>query len=70
MWAAFLPVALTPSWQLEQFEVMPVCVKFAGTHASVEWQLPHSWVVGMWFVPLPVAVEPLWQVEQMPETWP
>jgi hypothetical protein len=69
MCAAFLLVAFTPSWQLAQFEVMPACVKFDGTHANVEWQLPHSWVVGMWFVPLPVAAEPLWQVEQVPETW-
>jgi len=36
MCAAFLPGALTPSWQLAQFVVLPSWLKFAGTHANVE----------------------------------
>ena len=47
---------------------MPAWLKVAGIQASVEWQVPHSAVVGMWFVPLPVALVPLWQRAQVPET--
>jgi hypothetical protein len=49
---------------------MPVWLKLAGTHASVEWQVPHSAVVGMWFVPLAVALTPLWHELHVPDTWP
>ena len=68
IWLAFLPSALIPSWQLTQLPVMPVCVKFAGVHAVVVWQVSHDCVVGMWFVPLPVAMVPLWQEAQVPVT--
>ncbi|NJD31178.1 MAG: hypothetical protein FIB04_04765 [Gammaproteobacteria bacterium] len=43
-------------------------MKFAGFHASVVWQLPHSDVVGMWFGPLPGAFAPSWQELQVPIT--
>ena len=70
MWVLLFPVWWTPSWQETQAAVMPSWVNRAGFHAAVEWQLPHSEVVGMWVEDLPVAWFPSWQVEQvslMPE---
>ena len=67
--AAFLPGALTPSWQLAQLFVMPVCENVAGVHDTVVWQTLHAPVVGMWLMPLPVALVPSWQLAQDPVTW-
>ena len=47
---------------------LPSWLKFAGLHARVEWQVPHSAGGGMWFAPLPMAVVPLWQELQVPVT--
>lgn len=69
MCPACLPGALTPSWQLAQPVVMPAWVNVAGDQASVLWQVPHSWVVGMCVDPLPAAFVPSWHDEQVPRTW-
>jgi hypothetical protein len=57
MWPVDGPVALVPLWQPLQF-VMPVWSTFAGVHASDEWQLLHSDVVGKCEVGLPAAFTP------------
>ena len=64
MCVPLFPVCRTPSWQLAHVSVMPSWVNRAGFHAVVEWQSPHSPVVGMWLVGLPVDLTPSWQVEQ------
>ena len=64
---AFLPVALTPLWQLEHVPVMPSWVNpVAGFHASVLWHMPHSEAVAMCVADLPGALIPSWQLEQVP----
>ena len=47
---------------------MPAWVKLAGTHANVEWHVPHAPVVVMWFGPCPAAFVPSWQDTQVPVT--
>jgi hypothetical protein len=68
MWPVDGPVALTPSWQVLQPLVILVWSTFAGSHASVEWHAPHSWIVGMCLTGLPVAFTPSWQLLQTPVT--
>jgi hypothetical protein len=71
-----LPVAVVPLWQPLQPLLMPVWTKDAGVHASVVWQVPHSWVRFWWIAPAGFAVttpvlivsEPLWQLMQLPDT--
>jgi hypothetical protein len=63
------PLAVVPLWQFLQPLVTPVWSKAAGSQASVEWQVPHSWLVGMWLVGLPGAFTPSWQLLQVPDTW-
>jgi hypothetical protein len=69
MWPVEGPLAVVPLWQALQPLVTPVWSNAAGNHASVEWQAPHSWVVGMWFDGLPGAFTPLWQLLHVPVTW-
>ncbi len=69
MCEAPLPVALVPLWQLKQLPVMLEWSKpVAGLQAVVQWQLPHSALVGTCVAGLPAAVVPSWQDEQLPVT--
>ncbi len=49
---------------------MPVCVKFAGTHAVVRWHESHDIDVGRCLPGLPLAAAPLWQVKHAPGVTP
>jgi len=55
MWAAGLPVALTP-WQLRQVPgVTPVWLKEAGIQLFMLWQTSHGCVVTTWPLGFPRA---------------
>lgn len=65
IWAAVLPVAVLPLWQLAQLVALvnPAwSMPDAGNHPEVLWQLPQEAVVWMWPDGLPTVVAPLWQL--------
>ena len=65
IWVGCLPVAITPSWQLEQVPLAFEWSKRAPSQVNVLWQSSHSNVVCIWAGCLPVAITPLWQLEQI-----
>ena len=68
-WPVFLPVALTPLWQLKQLPVTPSWLNpVAGFQATVLWHMLHSDVVATCVAGLPVALTLLWQLEHEPCT--
>src|SRR5512140_3301544 len=68
MWPTFGPVAYVPLWQFLHPPVIVLWSTLAGSQASVEWQEPHSCVVGTWPTGLPAAFTPSWQLLQTPST--
>ncbi|PUB81832.1 MAG: hypothetical protein DBP02_16565 [gamma proteobacterium symbiont of Ctena orbiculata] len=67
-WPTFLPVALTPLWQLSQLSLMPAWEKLATCQPFVVWQRSQDSKVTIWDADFPVALTPLWQVSQVPLT--
>ena len=67
IWVAFLPVAVTPLWQLVQLPGATVpWSNTAVVQVLVEWQSSQVLPLGRWFAGLPLALLPLWQVAQVP----
>ena len=62
-----MPLALAPSWQLEQVPITSAWLTvLAGAQATVVWQSVQLELVLMWVLPLPLALVPLWHDTQVP----
>lgn len=71
MWVRSLPVAVVPSWQVEQRPAVDASwVNLAGFQSSVVWHESQDSLVAMWFFGFPVALLPSWHVVHVPAATP
>ena len=64
------PGAVTPLWQLAQFETIAEWSKRAPSQRRVPWQSPQLLELWIWLADLLEAVRPTWQLAQFSLTTP